>query len=80
MTGRAVAAATIEMKTTFLRPALGRLVGKGRRLHRTASMAFCEGSVFDADQQLVAHATGTFKFLKGLPVGGKRIQRLNASD
>ena len=75
-----VGAATIEMKTTFLRPALGRLVAKGRRLHRTPSMVFCEGSVFDADEQLVAHATGTFKFLKGLPVGGKRIQRPNASD
>ncbi len=75
-----VGAATIEMKTSFLRPALGRLVGKGRRLHRTASMAFCEGSVFDAGGELVAHATGTFKFLKGLPVGGRRIQRPNASD
>ena len=71
---------TIEMKTSFLRPGLGRLVGTGRRLHRTASMAFCEGSVFDAEGQLVAHGTGTFKYLKGLPAGGKRIQRLNASD
>jgi acyl-coenzyme A thioesterase PaaI-like protein len=32
---------TVEMKTSFLRPGLGRLVGTGRRLHRTASMAFC---------------------------------------
>ena len=71
---------TIEMKTSFLRPGLGRLVGTGRRLHRTASMAFCEASVVDAEGQLVAHATGTFKYLKGLPAGGKRIQRLNASD
>jgi uncharacterized protein (TIGR00369 family) len=71
---------TVEMKTSFLRPGLGRLVGSGRRLHRTASMAFCEASLVDADQQLVAHATGTFKYLKGLPAGGKRIQRLNASD
>ena len=71
---------TIEMKTSFLRPGLGRLVGRGKRLHRTASLAFCEGSVLDADGQLVAHATGTFKYLKGLPAGGKRIQRLNASD
>jgi hypothetical protein len=29
---------------------------------------------------LVAHATGTFKYLKGLPAGGKKIQRLNGSD
>jgi uncharacterized protein (TIGR00369 family) len=71
---------TVEMKTTFMRPALGRLVGTGRRLHRTASMAFCEGSIVDAGGQLVAHATGTFRFLKGLPAGGRRIQRPNASD
>lgn len=71
---------TIEMKTSFMRPGLGRLVGHGRLLQRTASLAFCEGSVFDAGQQLVAHATGTFKYLKGLPAGGKRIQRLDASD
>jgi uncharacterized protein (TIGR00369 family) len=71
---------TIEMKTTFIRPGLGRLVGSGKRLHRTASLAFCEGSLADADGQLIAHATGTFKYLKGLPAGGKRIQRLNASD
>jgi hypothetical protein len=43
-------------------------------------MAFCEGSLVDAGGELVAHATGTFKYLKGLPAGGKRIQRLNASD
>ncbi len=71
---------TVEMKTSFLRPGLGRLVGTGRRLHRTASMAFCEASLVDAEGQLVAHATGTFKYLKGLPAGGKRIQRPNASD
>jgi len=71
---------TVEMKTSFLRPGLGRLVGTGRRLHRTASMAFCEASLVDAEGQLIAHATGTFKYLKGLPAGGKRIQRLNASD
>ena len=71
---------TIEMKTSFLRPGLGRLVGSGRRLHRTASMAFCEAKVVGVDGELVAHATGTFKYLRGLPAGGKRIQRQGASD
>lgn len=71
---------TVEMKTSFLRPGLGRLVGTGRRLHRTVSMAFCEASLVDGEGQLIAHATGTFKYLKGLPAGGKRIQRPNASD
>ena len=60
--------------------ASARIVAQRQALHRTASMAFCEGSLVDAEGQLVAHATGTFKYLKGLPAGGKRIQRLNASD
>jgi uncharacterized protein (TIGR00369 family) len=58
---------TIEMKTTFMRPAkvpAGQaLVGKGHLKHRTRSMAFTEGSVFDAQGQLCAHATGTFKYV-----------------
>ena len=71
---------TIEMKTSFMRPGIGRLRGMGKLLTRTASMAFCEGSVFDAKDVLIAHATGTFKYLKGLPVGGRMVQRMNASD
>ncbi len=71
---------TIEMKTSFMRPGLGRLVAIGKRLHRTASMAFCEASIRDDEGRIVAHATGTFKYLKGLPAGGKRIQRIGASD
>ena len=71
---------TVEMKTSFMRPGLGRLVAKANLLHRTASLAFCEAHVFDAKGELLAHASGTFKYLRGLPAGGKRIQRLNASD
>lgn len=66
---------TIEMKTSFVRPAAasdGRaLHSQGRLLHRTGSMAFVEGSVFDADGQLCAHATGTFKYVPpAQPQGG----------
>jgi acyl-coenzyme A thioesterase PaaI-like protein len=72
---------TIEMKTSFMRPGEGRLLGTGRRMHRTASLAFCEASVVDHRGQLVSHSTGTFKYMRGLPAGdGRRIQRLNASD
>jgi uncharacterized protein (TIGR00369 family) len=71
---------TIEMKTSFLKPGLGRLTARGKLLQRTASMAFCEGSAFDAEGQLIAHATGTFKYLRGLPAGGRKIQRPDASD
>jgi uncharacterized protein (TIGR00369 family) len=71
---------TVEMKTTFMRPGLGRLLAEGEVLARTPSMAFCSGAVFDEQNQLVAHATGTFKYMRGLPAGGRKIQRPNASD
>ena len=71
---------TIEMKTSFLRAGLGRLTAHGKLLHRTASLAFTEGTVVDQQGELIAHGSGTFKYMKGLPAGGRRIQRLNASD
>ena len=57
---------TVEMKTSFMRPAEGRLVATGKLLHGTSRMAFCEGSVRDASGELCAHATGTFKCLRDL--------------
>ena len=57
---------TVEMKTSFMRPATGRLAAHGKLLHGTRSMAFCEGSVHDEQGALCAHATGTFKFLRSL--------------
>jgi uncharacterized protein (TIGR00369 family) len=60
-------AVTIEMKTSFLAPGLGRLVARGRLLHRTATLAFCEGSVHAGNGRLCAHATGTFKYLRAIP-------------
>jgi uncharacterized protein (TIGR00369 family) len=71
---------TVEMKTTFIRPGLGRLLAQAEVLDRTASMAFCCGAVFDEHDKLVAHGTGTFKYMLGLPAGGRRIQRPGASD
>jgi len=68
---------TIEMKTSFMRAAKGPLTAKGRLLHRTATMAFTEGSVFDASGKLCSHATGTFKFVPRLPTGPGSTQPLN---
>lgn len=67
---------TIEMKTSFMRPAKGPLVGKGRLLHRTATLAFTEASIYNAQGQLCSHATGTFKYVKRLPVQGRTIHDL----
>jgi hypothetical protein len=36
--------------------------------------------VLDEQGALVAQASGTFKYLKGLPAGGRKIMRNNASD
>jgi uncharacterized protein (TIGR00369 family) len=60
---------TVEMKTSFMRPAAGRLLATGQLLHGTRSMAFCEGRVHDEHGALCAHATGTFKFLRTLRRG-----------
>ena len=68
---------TIEMKTSFMQPARGPLTSKGRLMHRTATMAFTEGTIFDAEGRACAHATGTFKYVKRLPVGTKGSHPLN---
>ena len=71
---------TIEMKTSFMRPAPGdgsKLTAKGRLIHRTATMAFTEGSVYDAQGRICSHATGTFKYVKRLAVGPKGVNTLN---
>ena len=71
---------TIEMKTSFMRPGEGRLRATGKLLHRTATMAFCEGSVFAGDGKLSAHATGTFKYVRALPAQGHVIKPLQSRD
>jgi uncharacterized protein (TIGR00369 family) len=55
---------TIEMKTSFMQPCKGLLTARGRLMHRTKSMAFTEGTVFDAQGRACAHASGTFKYVK----------------
>lgn len=66
---------TVEMKTSFLRPLVGQAVAQGRLLHRSTTMAFTEGRVVDGTGALCAHATGTFKYLKALPVTGAERNR-----
>jgi uncharacterized protein (TIGR00369 family) len=71
---------TIEMKTSFMQPAIpgsSPLVAKGTLMHRTATMAFTQATVFDGAGRACAHATGTFKFVKRLPTGSKTTNPLN---
>ena len=57
-------AITIEMKTSFFRPAEGKalLRGEVKLLHRTRTMSFVEATIFDDAGNSCAHATGTFKY------------------
>ena len=64
---------TLEMKTSFLRPASGHLTFRGVCLQSGKSVSFCEGEAVDEAGRLVARASGTFKFLPaGDPRGSPR--------
>ena len=69
-------AVTVEMKTSFMQPARGVLTARGKLLHRTATLAFTEGTVFDAQGKACAHATGTFKLVRALATGNKSVHAL----
>ena len=68
---------TIEMKTSFMQAARGTLIAKGRLIHRTTTMAFTEASIYDAEDKICAHATGTFKYVKRLVTDSKSSHPLN---
>lgn len=61
--GADVGSVTVEMKTSFFRPARGRVVAHGRVLHRSTTLIYCEAELRDVSRHLVAKALGTIKFL-----------------
>ena len=76
----ALGVVTIEMKTSFMRPGTAEsptgLLAKGRLMHRTATLAFTEATVFDGRGHACAHATGTFKYMRRLASGTHRVRGL----
>lgn len=74
---KAMGVVTIEMKTSFMRPALGSLTAKGRLLHRSATMAFTEVTLYDEKGRACAHATGTFKYVRRLATGATSTRSFN---
>jgi uncharacterized protein (TIGR00369 family) len=68
---------TIEMKTSFMQPARGKLTAQGHLMHRSATLAFTEGTIYDEQGRACAHATGTFKYVKRLPTGPESANPLN---
>jgi uncharacterized protein (TIGR00369 family) len=58
--GMTAVAPTVEMKTSFFRPAaFGPLKGVGRVVRWGKTIAFTEGELYDGEGRLVAKASGT---------------------
>ncbi|MGC2857799.1 PaaI family thioesterase [Novispirillum sp. DQ9] len=51
---------TLNLQTTFLRPATGRVLCQSRVRSRTARTVYCDADVTDAQGSLLAHGTATF--------------------
>ena len=54
-------AATVELKTNFLKVATGRITARGLAQRAGRSLVFAEGELRNELQDLLARATGTFK-------------------
>lgn len=55
---------TLDLNAKFLRPAFpGRIVGRGRVVHRDGDLAFVEGSLMNSEDEVVATATSTIRVI-----------------
>jgi uncharacterized protein (TIGR00369 family) len=63
---------TIELKHSFMQAVLGAARVVGRVIQTSTTMAFCEATIFDGNNKVCGHATGTFKYFKKLPMRQKR--------
>lgn len=52
---------TVDLHTTFIGPAIGRVHCEGRVLHRRGSIVFCEATVTSGDGSLAARGLATFR-------------------
>lgn len=57
------AVVTIDMSTSFIKPARGRLVAHAKTVGGGQSICFCEAHIEDEGGDLVARALGTFKYV-----------------
>jgi uncharacterized protein (TIGR00369 family) len=67
---------TLELKTSFLRPArAGTLYGEGRVVHRGRDVVFVEGRLEDGEGRLIATATATTRIISLADRGGAASKR-----
>jgi uncharacterized protein (TIGR00369 family) len=55
-------AATLDLSSSFMQPASGKLTAEGRVIRGGRSIIFCEGEIRDESGEVVAKAIGTFKY------------------
>ncbi len=71
----AKSSATVDMSTSFLRPA-GKsgdtLIAHGRVYHSSTTMCFCDAELWNGNL-LVAKAMGTFKAIKRVDIGKRLV-------
>jgi uncharacterized protein (TIGR00369 family) len=75
LAGDGMGVVTVEMKVTFMQPGRGELRAFGHVLHRSSTMAYCEGEVRDSQGHFVAKALGTFKYMRRLAVGRDVVEQ-----
>src|ERR1700739_4367495 len=75
-----VGVVTVEMKVNFMQPGRGELRASGRVLHRSTTMAYCEGEIRDTEGHFVAKALGTVKYMRRRAVGRDVKQQRLRSD
>ena len=64
MSGDRDAPVSLDLNVSFLRPVmLGRLIGRGRVVSRSKSVAFLEAELFDEAGNLLARSTSTAKIV-----------------
>ena len=78
--GDGIGVVTVEMKVNFMQPGRGELRATGRVLHRSTTMAYCEGEIRDSEGHFVGKALGTFKYMRRLAVGRDVTRQRLRSD
>ncbi|MGE5451111.1 MAG: PaaI family thioesterase [Acidobacteriota bacterium] len=72
--GEPIGVVTVELTTEFLRPGEGALRAVGEVVRRADRLAFCEGRVLNERGQVCAQASGTFKYMRALPVTATSVK------
>ncbi|CAB3757815.1 PaaI family thioesterase [Paraburkholderia solisilvae] len=80
LSAHGIGVVTVEMKVNFMQPGRGELRATGRVLHRSTTMAYCEGEIRDSEGHFVAKALGTFKYMRRLAVGRDVVQQRLRTD